>query len=96
MPVLLLPSICYAFFLTAENAKIMLYNKFQSPMKVTNERTPTYRCAQTHYMLNLQLLVAAGLVLFNYVFKAVGNFQRKCNIVACVGKPNLHVPTKNT
>ena len=38
-----------------------------------------------HYMLNSQLLVAAGFVLFNYVFKAVGNFQRKCNIVACVG-----------
>ena len=35
MPVLLLPLVCYAFFLTAENAKIMLYNKFQSPMKVT-------------------------------------------------------------
>ena len=96
MPVHLLPSVCYAYFLIAENAKIMLYDKFQSPMKVTNERAPTYRCAQTHYMLNSQFFVAAGLVLFNYVFKAVGNFQRKCNIVACVGKPNLHVPTKNT
>ena len=40
--------------------------------------------------------IAAGLVLFNFVFKAVGNVQRKCNIVACVGKPNLHMPTKNT
>merc|ERR1712002_831352 len=45
-------------------------------------------------MLNSQLLVAAGLVLFNHVFKAVGNFQKKSHIVACVGKPNLHVPTK--
>ena len=59
----------------------MLYNEFQSPMKVTNEHALTYRCAQTHYILNSQLLVAAGLVLFNHVFKAVGNFQKKCNIV---------------